>query len=79
MYINCIIHGDLVYGTFVFVVKFGFAGDDLLPVIYELPLDLFDMLVARVPPLALQKLQIAMCVESYFRIFMELCCSLVDN
>ncbi|XP_048337179.2 uncharacterized protein LOC107426804 isoform X2 [Ziziphus jujuba] len=38
----------------------GFAGDDLLPVLYELPSDLFDMLVARLPPLALQKLQMAM-------------------
>ncbi|KAF3436035.1 hypothetical protein FNV43_RR23127 [Rhamnella rubrinervis] len=36
------------------------CGDDLLPVIYELPFDLFDMIVARAPPLALQKLQIAM-------------------
>ncbi|CAK9163479.1 unnamed protein product [Ilex paraguariensis] len=33
------------------------AGDDLLPDIYELPLDLFDCLLTSLPPLALQKLQ----------------------
>ncbi|CAK9158513.1 unnamed protein product [Ilex paraguariensis] len=32
-------------------------GDDLLPDIYELPLDLFDCLLTSLPPLALQKLQ----------------------
>lgn len=37
-----------------------FAGDDLLPIIHELPSDLFDILVLRLPPLALQKLQTAM-------------------
>ncbi|XP_030455013.1 uncharacterized protein LOC115676272 [Syzygium oleosum] len=32
-------------------------GDDLLPHVYELPAHLFDTLVARLPPLSLQKLQ----------------------
>ncbi|KAK9944911.1 hypothetical protein M0R45_010453 [Rubus argutus] len=35
-------------------------GDDLLPIIHELPSDLFDILVLRLPPLALQKLQTSM-------------------
>ncbi|KAF8007032.1 hypothetical protein BT93_K1130 [Corymbia citriodora subsp. variegata] len=32
-------------------------GDDVLPHVYELPADLFDALVARLPPLGLHKLQ----------------------
>ncbi|TYI59964.1 hypothetical protein E1A91_D10G072200v1 [Gossypium mustelinum] len=32
-------------------------GDDLLPHVYELPLELFNSLVECLPPLALQKLQ----------------------
>ncbi|PON51406.1 LRR domain containing protein [Parasponia andersonii] len=35
-------------------------GDDLLPVICELPSHLFDILLLQLPPLALQKLQMAM-------------------
>ncbi|KAF5458282.1 hypothetical protein F2P56_022319 [Juglans regia] len=34
--------------------------DDLVPAVYELPYDLFDTLVSRLPPLTLQKLQTEM-------------------
>ena len=33
------------------------SGDDVLPAIYELPFDLFDDLLMRLPPFALYKLQ----------------------
>lgn len=32
-------------------------GDDILPDMYELPPELFDCLMTRLPPLALQKFQ----------------------
>lgn len=40
---------------------YGVVGDDdLVPAVYELPYDLFDTLVSRLPPLTLQKLQTEM-------------------
>lgn len=40
---------------------FGVVGDDdLVTVVYELPYDLFETLVSRLPPLTLQKLQTEM-------------------
>ncbi|PPR95374.1 hypothetical protein GOBAR_AA25297 [Gossypium barbadense] len=40
-------------------------GDDLLPHVYELPLELFNSLVECLPPLALQKLQSEMPFKNY--------------
>ncbi|KAJ8749517.1 hypothetical protein K2173_025712 [Erythroxylum novogranatense] len=41
-------------------VKAQIVSDDLLPDIYELPIDLFDILVLKLPPLALHRLQTEM-------------------
>lgn len=38
------------------------TGDDVIPYVYELPADLFDILLIDLPPLALQKLQTKMLV-----------------
>jgi hypothetical protein len=38
-------------------------GDDLVPLVYDLPHELFDALVLRLPPLALQNLQTQMPFE----------------
>ncbi|TYG49147.1 hypothetical protein ES288_D10G071200v1 [Gossypium darwinii] len=40
-------------------------GDDLLPHVYELPLEFFNSLVECLPPLALQKLQSEMPFKNY--------------
>ncbi|KAJ0054610.1 hypothetical protein Pint_01618 [Pistacia integerrima] len=36
--------------------------DDLVPIIYEMPVELFDILLTHLPPLGLQKLQREMLV-----------------
>lgn len=42
------------------------TGDDVIPYVYELPADLFDILLTCLPPLALQKLQTKMLVIFFF-------------
>ena len=45
------------------------AGEDISPQVYELPSDLFDSLLTCLPPLALQKLQEQMSVQSHSFLF----------
>lgn len=42
-----------------------FAGDDIIPHLYGLPLDMFDCLLTYLPPAALQKLQDNLLVKQY--------------
>lgn len=42
------------------------TGDDIIPYVYELPADLFVILLTYLPPLALQKLQTKMLVFFFF-------------